>query len=201
MVALLDIGATTSSIPEELLATIYDRTCQMVADGVYAWHTPGCPIKSFEDFSTDPRRIEGFAKDQPIHVTHTVLLRVMFVPIGAHTGPVRTIRMKVLPKGTTSFPGIILAAPCLAPLPHGLGLRTEPHAHVLQALGVCLPRLEEEVESRLRGETIQVSFVSDGPTIALTPGQTVLIPARASRTYRGDMFVCDSPKALSLIHI
>ena len=29
-----------------------------------------CPITKFEDHSSDPRRIEGLAKDQPISVTH-----------------------------------------------------------------------------------------------------------------------------------
>jgi hypothetical protein len=96
-ITLLDNGATTSSIPEELVADLYNRTAAMVQNKVLDWEDAACPIKCFEDFSADPRRIEGLAKDQPITVTHTVILRVMFVPIGALAGPVRAIRMKILP--------------------------------------------------------------------------------------------------------
>jgi hypothetical protein len=189
-ITLLDNGATTSSIPEELVADIYNRTAALVQNKVFGWEDQACPIKVFEDFSCDPRRIEGLAKDQPITVTHTVILRVMFVPIGAQTGPVRAIRMKVLPKGASSFPGIILSAPCLAPAPRGLGLRTEPHAHVLQSLGVCLPRLEEEVEASLHKEMVQVAFMVDTKEgIHLGPGDTALVPVRASRTFAGDLEV------------
>ena len=93
--------------------------------------------------------------------------------------PCKHIRMKVLPRGATSFPGIILGAPCLAPAPAGLGLRTEAHGHVLQTLGVCLPRMEQEVEARLRQEQVQVNFLMDAPSVSLSPGATALVPVRA----------------------
>ena len=96
--------------------------------------------------------------------------------------------MKILPKGASSFPGIILSAPCLAPGPKGLGLRTEPHAHVLQTLGVCLPRLEEEVEASRNKETVQLAFMLDSKEgLYLGPGETALVPVRASRTFAGDL--------------
>ena len=126
-------------------------------------------------------------------VTHAAVVRMMFVPIGAEVGPRRSIRLKILPKGTTSFPGIILSAPVLAPAPVGLGLRTEKHAHVLQTLGVCLPRLEEVVETRLQQEQVQVSFMLDTDQLHLEPGATALVPVRASTPYAGVRYADDHP--------
>jgi hypothetical protein len=199
-VTLLDGGATCSSIPEEMLEEIFNLTAVGVERGNYTWGSPECPIKCFEDFAGDPRTIEGLAKDKPIIVTHSVILRVKFVPIGASVGPMRAIRMKVLPRGASSFPGIILAAPTLAPAPGGLGLRTEPHAHVLQTLGVCLPRLEEEVEARFRKESVNVAFVVDSAAqIHLSPGAVALVPVRASRLFSGEVQAQDFPgSAVSL---
>jgi hypothetical protein len=96
--------------PEEMLEEIFNLTAVGVERGNYTWGSPECPIKCFEDFAGDPRTIECLAKDKPIIVTHSVILRVKFVPIGASVGPMRAIRMKVLPRGASSFPGIILAA-------------------------------------------------------------------------------------------
>ena len=103
--------------------------------------------------------------------------------------------MKVLPRGSTSFPGIILGAPCLAPAPAGLGLRTEAHGHVLQTIGVCLPRMEEEVEAKLRQEQVQVNFLLDAPRLSLSAGETALVPVRGSKGYCGSRLVEDDPTA------
>ena len=114
---LLDSGATTSSIPEELVADIFNRISARIRNKEFEWQDLACPIRRFENYSRDPRKIEGLVKDRPISVTHNVILRVMFVPIGAQSGPVRAIRVKIVPKGTSFFPGIILSAPCLSPAP------------------------------------------------------------------------------------
>ena len=116
---------------------------------------------------------------------------MMFVPIDANSGPLKDIRLKILPKGSTSFPGIILSAPCLAPAPLGLGLRTEKHAHVLTTLGICLPRMEEA-----RREQVQVNFLLDTAQISLCPGATVLAPVRASLPYVGARYTLDHPDSL-----
>ena len=102
-VTLLDGGATCSSIPEEMLEEVFNLTAMAVENKEYIWGSPECPIKCFEDFAVDPRNIE----DSPIVVTHSVVLRVKFIPVGASSGPMRAIRMKVLPSGASSLPGII----------------------------------------------------------------------------------------------
>ena len=193
--ALLDHGATTSSIPEELLARIFDVTAEEVHEGKYSWTSPECPIKALEDFSHEPRRIEGLAKDRVIGVTHNAVLRVMFVPIGDTSGPVRCIRFKILPRGLSSFPSMILAAPTLAP--KGLGHEVKQYAHCFQSLGVCLPRLEEEIERGRKAasnDASNLAFICDSnAVICLMPGQSALVPVRASRAIPGPVLLLDPP--------
>ena len=82
--ALLDTGATTSSIPEELFEKIFNKTMQLLSDGHCEEDAVTFPIRGVEDFSKDARRIEGLAKDRPILVTHAVVVRMMLVPIDAN---------------------------------------------------------------------------------------------------------------------
>ena len=79
-------------------------------------------------------------------------------------------------------------------------MRTEPHAHVLQTLGVCLPRLEEEVKARFRKESVNIAFVVDSAAqIHLSPGAVALVPVRASRLFSGEVQAQDFPgSAVSL---
>jgi len=164
-VTLLDGGATSSSIPEEILEDIIDRTAAKVKEGQFDWNSKDCPIAFLERFCSGPKHIHGLARNQPIEVTHAVVLRVMFVPIGSSHGPIRKVRFQILPRGSSSFPGMILAAPCLAPAPLGLGLKTERDAHVLEALGVCLPRLDKEAAAKFEEhDVVQFAFEMDAAT-------------------------------------
>ena len=89
------------SVPEEVLAGIYERMAQDIAEGKYAFEDAACPIRVFEDSTHDPRKIDGLSRGRPIKVTHGVVLRFCFAPIGSTTGPVVAIRLRVLPRGSS----------------------------------------------------------------------------------------------------
>ena len=161
-VTLLDGGATGSSIPEEILEDIIDRTAAKVKEGQFGWKSKDCPIVILDKFCSGPKHIHGSARNQPIEVPHAVVLRVMFVPIGSSYSPIRKLRFQILPRGSSSFLGLILAAPCLVPAPLGLGFKTEHDAHVLEALGVCLPRLDKEAGAKFdKHDVVQFAFEMD----------------------------------------
>ena len=63
-VTLLDGGATGSSIPEEILEDIIDRTAAKVKEGQFGWKSKDCPIACLERFCAGPRHIHGLARNQ-----------------------------------------------------------------------------------------------------------------------------------------
>ena len=60
--------------------------------------------------------------------------------------------MKVLPRGSTCIPGVILGYPTLDKPPYGLGHRPTDHTHYFEEPGVHLPRAEIPRRIQMRRE-------------------------------------------------
>ena len=83
-----------------------------------------------------------------------VLLRVTLQDVGGRKERY-IFKMFILRRGSGSWPGIILGAPVLDAPPLGLGHRPTLCGHVLTALNLTLPRVEDElINDGLRGATI-----------------------------------------------
>lgn len=81
-------------------------------------------------------------------------MRVEFRPIATEPGPVVDLVFKLFPKGTASFPGLIIGLPTLDVPPYELGHRLGKDVHISDGLnGIRLPGLEIHARARLHGET------------------------------------------------
>ena len=73
---LLDTGATSSTVSEEVFDQVYDAMQQDIRAGRYVFGDPCCPIFEVMDCSHNPRTIDGLCKGHSIPVVHVVVFRV-----------------------------------------------------------------------------------------------------------------------------
>lgn len=91
----------------------------------------------------------GITKGAPVSIICAAVLRVTLVTVEGRKVP-QLFRFKVFRFGTCGWKGLIVGGPALEQAPVGLGFRPSLAGHVLDALGVVLPRVEEpEVASRM----------------------------------------------------
>ena len=139
----MDGGAATNAVSEELVLMImnFERENQVPADQ--------SAIVSFEKWSNTDDEANGVSKGG-LQIRGAVIFRVGFQGIGCSKRVERLFRFKILRKGCSTWPGLILGGPSLDPAPVGLGHVTSLAGHVFKTLGITVKREEEEsVSSRL----------------------------------------------------
>ena len=88
--------------------------------------------------------VTGLAKDTPLALKGGIVLRVTLVDVTKKKSKEILVRAKILASGTSSWHGLILGGRALDHADRGgLGFRPGPMAHVLESVGILLPRTEE----------------------------------------------------------
>ncbi|CAK9056517.1 unnamed protein product, partial [Durusdinium trenchii] len=198
---MLDGCAGSNHITEELVVGIINRAAEL---GLRP-NDKNFPIIQFEKWLY-PEYVHGIASGSPVPLKGGVVLRVRLLegdnPDRAKPGHELFVRCKIASKGTSDFHGLILGGRALdCEARRGLGFRPGPMTHVLDSLGVHLPRCEnlsaerkdraypfrsilsavdQEAEGHLEPETgprAMVVYAGDeGAT--LLPGEGALLPVR-----------------------
>jgi hypothetical protein len=86
--------------------------------------------------------LTGLATNAPVYVTHGIVLRTEFRPEAGGRGPIVDLVAKIFPKGSSTFPGLIIGMPALDVAPYGLGFRVCKATYALDTLGIQVPRLD-----------------------------------------------------------
>ena len=110
------------------------------------------PVLRFEKW-TYPEFVHGIAAASPVPLKGGVVLRVTLMegedPESATDGPEVFVRCKVAARGTSDWHGLILGGRALDhPSRLGLGFRPGPNGHVLDTLGITMPRCEDLSRTR-----------------------------------------------------
>ena len=125
MPTLLDICATCSVIPEEVFCLILGHCLRAMAEKTMSDSDMLYPLVSIERYRS-PSSVVGVGNDEGsvMKTTYGVVLRGEFVRANYASGdaanPTRDIYFKVVPKGTTDLPGVLLGFPALDSPPYGL---------------------------------------------------------------------------------
>ena len=91
----------------------------------------------------------------------TNALRDCFAPVTGKTGPSILVRAKVFEKGASEFQGLILGGRALdCEANGGLGFRPVAHGHVLETLGIVMPRVEQVDPRPDKAYAFQLTTVS-----------------------------------------
>ena len=139
---LLDSGATTNAMWEEVVMAIIAETLRAFTSGELNQKSERYPIVKIYKYA-DKTPLSGVMAKASAATQYAVVLRTQFVPDGEVEGPYRDIYYKILPAGSTNMSvGGILGMPVLDVQPYGLGWRVCPTVHVFDALGVSLARGE-----------------------------------------------------------
>ena len=143
LIALLDTGASTNAIPEELVVALINQAYDDGKDPTDAdWPVRLERWKGAES-------VTGVARGQDLTIVGAVVLPVLFTGLD-NRSKVQKMRFKIFGKGCSGWMGLIIGGPSLEPVPLGLGLRTSSHGHFLQSLGLTVRRVEErEVSQRV----------------------------------------------------
>ncbi|CAE7299989.1 unnamed protein product, partial [Symbiodinium necroappetens] len=135
----LDTCAGCNSCTEEMVCRLLSKA---LWDGMKP-SDPNFPLVQLEKWPQD-EVVTGLAKDKPIGLRGGVVLRVKLEDISGSKSKEILARAKVLAAGTSSWHGLILGGRALDhPDRGGLGYRASPMAHVLEGVGILLPRREE----------------------------------------------------------
>jgi len=92
--------------------------------------------------------VNGIAKGAPVPLLGGVVFKVTLLVgrevASAKEGPTILVRAKICAAGTSDWHGIILGGRALDCAERkGLGFKPEVHGHVLQTLGISMPRVED----------------------------------------------------------
>ena len=136
---MFDKGATRNSTTEELLVGMVNHCLAKGMDGAH----PDWPILAFERRPGPPKTMEGINSQHPVPLVGNAVIRLELPEKGKESGPRVLIRLKVFRRGCCKWHGIFMGAPALECSPYGLGYRTVPDAHVLDALGIRMRRSED----------------------------------------------------------
>ena len=162
---LLDGCAGVNSIPEEAVIGALNLAKQQ---GLKA-SDPLFPIVQLERWKRK-EVITGVRKDAVIRIIGAAVLRIHLTTIAGKPGPQILVRAKIFEAGASEFPGLILGGRALDCVENsGLGFRPLKRAHVFEALGVLMPKLED-VEGRPDKEfacTLQFVEDSDSEAVAV----------------------------------
>lgn len=145
--ALLDYGATVSAVSEEMLLCFMEHSYHGVegSSGFDPTKDPLYPIRGLEraERAATLTGVQSGSDREPMRAEYAVSLRVEFAAAGVDTGLPRDrtmdIYFKVIPKGETTYTGLILGLPTLD---DGLQHIRLPQAHYFKALDLYCPRLE-----------------------------------------------------------
>ena len=87
-------------------------TSGRVALGELSVHSPDYPLKRLEVLKV-PEGMTGLAANAPVQVKHCIAIRLEFPGVNCTRGPIKDFVIKIFPKGSSTFPGIILGMPAL----------------------------------------------------------------------------------------
>ena len=208
---MLDGCAGSNHITEELVIGMLNRAAEL---NIGPEHK-SFPVLRFEKWLY-PEYVHGIASGAPVPLKGAVVLRVRLLEgesaENARDGPEIFVRCKVAARGTSDWHGLILggrALDCQAKM--GLGFRPGPDAHVLDTLGIKVPRCEDSSHVRKDRAYPFVSVLSslDGPDeaepggddrhllrydggepVCLDPGDGALIPVQRASIVRPRTLPC-----------
>ena len=212
---LLDGGAGSNHVTEELVVSILNRAATLgLKPG-----DKGFPIVQFEQWIY-PEFVHGIASGSPVPLKGSVVLKVRL-----QEGPDADrcvdghelyVRCKIAAKGTSDWHGLILGGRALdCEAGRGLGFRPGPEAHILDTLGVQIPRCEDASSERKDRAYVLRSVVSgvetgaedfcepctgrkatvvfsDKEAVQLLPGEGALVPVRVQGKWIPESSECEA---------
>ena len=208
-VALLDTGASTNAIPEEVVVAIINNAYALgMKPEDEDW-----PVQ-LERWAGSSEFVTGIARSQDLHIIGAVILPVIFTGVDERQVS-QQMRFKIFANGNSSWMGLIIGGPSLEPPPLGLGLRTYGGGHYLQALGLTVRRVEEkEVKDRMdsyyplyEGQVIGPPLEVEEPTPDLTWDEVLaeidavqeLVDADQARAEAGAVVQDDAPESSACV--
>ncbi|CAK9017668.1 Pro-Pol polyprotein, partial [Durusdinium trenchii] len=140
---MLDGCAGSNHLTEELVVGMLNRAAELNI----APNDKRFPVVRFEKW-TYPEYVHGIASGAPVPLKGAVVIRVRFLegeqPERTKDGPEILVRCKVAARGTSDWHGLILGGRALdCEAKSGLGFRPGPDAHILDTLGIKIPRCED----------------------------------------------------------
>ena len=212
---LLDGGAGSNHVTEELVVSILNHAASM---GIKP-NSPEFPVVKFEQW-VYPEYVHGIASGSPVPLKGAVVLNVRLQEgpdeNSCKDGHEIYVRCKIAAKGTSDWHGLILGGRALdCEARHGLGFRPGPGAHILDTLGVQIPRCEDHsaerkdrayvfesvisaVESTLAGvnepgagKRALLVFAGD-EEVHLSPGEGALVPVVRSGDWVADVALTEA---------
>ena len=163
--ALLDTGAATSAISEETVVGILNRARR---EG-YTAADPEWPVQALEDWGS-VEEASGVSRNAPLQIVGQVVLRLELRTVDDQR-VMQPMRLKIFKWGCSAWDGLIIGAPALEAPPAGMGYRATLGGHVLDALGVTLPRLElPAVEQRIERTLAAIYDAVSSPEAAARGG-------------------------------
>ena len=216
---LLDGGAGSNHVTEELVVSILNRAAAL---GLKP-DDSRFPIIQFEQW-VYPEYVHGIASGSPVPLKGSVVLRVRLQEGNSVEksvdGHELFVRCKIAAKGTSDWHGLILGGRALdCEARRGLGFRPGPQSHILDTLGVRIPRCEDSsVERKDRAYVLQsvisafdatlqdadepgsgrrapVVFAGD-EEVQLLPGEGALVPVCVEED-----FLCDASQCQAVLPI
>jgi len=109
---LLDGGATSSALPEEVACMLIEYVLEETESGRLGEDSRLYPIVRMETY-VNPSRVKGVGSDSAMETIHALVLRAEFVLANGESGawnpkaehPIRDITFKILPKGCADIKG------------------------------------------------------------------------------------------------
>ena len=145
---MLDGCAGANHVTEELVVGMMNRAAEL---GI-GTEDPGFPVVRLEKW-VHPEYVHGIASGAPVPLKGAAVLRVTLLE-GRTADDCRPnteifVRCKIAARGTSDWHGLILggrALDCAGRM--GLGFRPGPDFHVLDTLGIRMPRCEDHSRTR-----------------------------------------------------
>ena len=138
---------------EEELIDILNDAQDRVNAGKLTINSPEYPLKKLEVLSRG-ENLTGVASNAPLVVRYCVSLRIELRPDVSDDsqikGPFVDIIFKIFPRGTSTFPGLIIGFPTLDVEPYGWGFSLLANSFKLDAVSAVLPRLDVERRESLQ---------------------------------------------------
>ena len=212
---LLDGGAGSNHVTEELVVSILNHAASL---GIKP-NSPEFPVVRFEQWIY-PEYVHGIASGSPVPLKGAVVLKVRLQEgpdeSSCKDGHEIYVRCKIAARGTSDWHGLILGGRALdCEARRGLGFRPGPGAHILDSLGVQIPRCEDHsaerkdrayvfesvvsaVESTLSGvnepgagKRALLVFAGD-EEVHLLPGEGALVPVVRSGEWVADVALTEA---------
>ena len=182
---LLDGGAGSNHVTEELVVSILNRASALGLNP----DDPKFPIVQIEQW-VYPEYVHGIASGSPVPLKGSVVLRVRLQEGPSadkcEDGHELFVRCKIAAKGTSDWHGLILGGRALdCEARRGLGFRPGPNSHILDTLGVRIPRCEDASAERKDRAYVLRSVVS-AMDATLPDSNEPGIGSRASVAFSGD---------------